>query len=183
MFYHIVDKDIELNPIGLQYAEELFHLIDENRDYLKQWLPWLDSAKNPDDTKKFIKESLEKDSENNGFVVVIKYRGKIAGEIGLHYIDHANKMTGIGYWLAAGFQGNGVMTKSCKAVVNYCFRDLDLNRVEIRCGVDNYKSRAVPERLNFKKEGIIRQCQWLYDHFVDHVVYGKLKFEQEDLYG
>jgi hypothetical protein len=35
--------------------------------------------------------------------------------------------------------------------------------------------RAVPERLGFQLEGIIRDAEWLYDHFVDHAMYAILK--------
>jgi ribosomal-protein-serine acetyltransferase len=49
--------------------------------------------------------------------------------------------------------------------------------VEIQCGEDNHKSRAIPERLGFQQEGIIRDGEFLYDHFHDVVVYGLLKKE------
>jgi len=47
---------------------------------------------------------------------------------------------------------------------------------------ENKKSRAIPKRLGFKEEGIIRQTEWLYDRFVDHVVYGMLIDEWQSLY-
>ncbi|MBA2871009.1 RimJ/RimL family protein N-acetyltransferase [Anoxybacillus calidus] len=71
-------------------------------------------------------------------------------------------------------QGKGIVTKSVKAILDYVFRELGLNRVEIRCGVHNKKSRAIPERLGFVQEGIIRDGEWLYDHFHDLVVYSML---------
>ena len=43
--------------------------------------------------------------------------------------------------------------------------------------LDNHKSRAIPERFGFKKEGMIRQAEWLYDHYVDHIIYGLLARE------
>ena len=44
------------------------------------------------------------------------------------------------------------------------------------CG-KNFKSRTIPERLGFLKKEGIREAEWLYDHYVDHVVYGVLARE------
>jgi ribosomal-protein-serine acetyltransferase len=67
------------------------------------------------------------------------------------------------------------VTRSVEAVVRRAFDDLKLNRVEMFCADKNLKSRAIPERLSFRIEGIMRQNEWLYDHFVDHVVYGMIR--------
>jgi ribosomal-protein-serine acetyltransferase len=58
--------------------------------------------------------------------------------------------------------------------VDYAFSGLKLNRVEIACATENKKSQAIPKRLGFTEEGIARQAEWLYDHYVDHIVYGLL---------
>ena len=69
------------------------------------------------------------------------------------------------------------MTRACRALVDYAFSELGLNRIEIQCAVQNVKSRAIPERLDFTQEGVIRQAEWLYDHYNDHVIYGMLAEE------
>ena len=51
---------------------------------------------------------------------------------------------------------------------------MGLYRIEIRCAVQNEKSRAIPEKLHFTNEGTIRDGEWLYDKFVDLVIYGML---------
>jgi ribosomal-protein-serine acetyltransferase len=66
------------------------------------------------------------------------------------------------------------MTRSCRAIITYLFNELKLNRVEIRAAEFNMKSRSVPERLGFVQEGIVRQEEWINDHYVDHVIYGML---------
>ncbi|TQR46020.1 GNAT family N-acetyltransferase [Paenibacillus popilliae] len=177
MFIHKINDDIQLKILEIRDANELFLLSDKNREYLREWLPWVDRTVSVGQTKEYIQFSLKLFAENNGFNLAIFYKSRIAGCIGLHSIDWSNRKTSIGYWLGEEYQGNGAMTSACKALINYIFNDLALNRVEIRAAVLNTKSRAIPERLGFLNEGTVRQAEWLYDHFVDHVVYGMLKEE------
>ncbi len=89
-----------------------------------------------------------------------------------NYLDWNNRKTEIGFWLGESFQGKGLVTKSCGVMIDYAFNELKLNRVEMRCGVENTKSRKIPAKLGFREEGIIRQAERLHDHFVDFVIYG-----------
>lgn len=172
-----IDQNIRLELIEEVHAESLFNLVNTSRSYLKQWLPWVDFTINVDDTKNYIKSSLKRYSENNGFDCVIIYNNDVAGIIGLHKIDHANRITSIGYWLGENFQGYGIMTKACNALMEYCFKTLHLNKVVINCATENLKSQAIPERLNFKKEGTIRQGEFLNGKFVDYYLYSRLRNE------
>jgi len=174
MFCLTVDDQIELCLPETRHAEALFALTHQNRDYLRQWLPWLDATKSAADTRQFIQTTLEQLAANNGFQTVMLYQAEMVGMVGYHKIDWTNRTTSIGYWLAQEYQGRGIVSRSCRFLVNYAFTELGLNRVEIRCAPDNRKSCAIPERLGFTNEGTIRQAEWLYDHFVDHVIYGML---------
>ncbi len=174
-----IEEGPELRLLEEQHEEELFALTNQNRQYLREWLPWLDNNKSLEDTEEFIRDSLEQFRSNNGFQLGIWSQGELAGVIGYHKIDWVNRATSIGYWLGARFQGKGLMTRACRALTSYAFKELKLNRVEIRCAVKNRKSRAIPIRLGFKEEGVIREAEWLYDRFVDHVVYGMLRSEWE----
>ncbi|GAA0179571.1 GNAT family protein [Clostridium sediminicola] len=174
MFKYIVNEDIELRLLQIKDSEELFQLMDSCREHLREWLPWVDASKSSEDTKVFIQSTMDQFASNNGFQAGIWCKGQIAGVIGYHGMNLANKSTSIGYWLSEKFVGKGIMTKACKVLVDYAITDLNLNRVEIRCAENNYKSRAIPERLGFTNEGMIREAEWLYDHYVNHIVYGIL---------
>jgi ribosomal-protein-serine acetyltransferase len=152
-------------------ADELFGLIDANRAYLRTWLPWLDGTISAANTEDFIRSTLQQFADNRGFVAAICHEQSIVGVIGYNQIDWQNRIGYIGYWLAQDCQGKGLMTTSCKAVLDYGFGVLNLNRLVITCAAENKRSRAIPERLGFVHEGTTRDAEWLYDHFVDHEVY------------
>lgn len=177
MFVHKIDEDLSLKLIDLKDGESIFELTNQSREYLREWLPWLDITTKLEDTKEFIKLSLKGFAETKSINTVILYKGNIVGVAGFNEINWSNKTAYIGYWLDEESQGNGIITKVAKALTDYAFTELKLNKVEIRAAVGNKKSRSIPERLGFVNEGSIRQAEWLYDHYVDHVVYGMLAEE------
>ncbi|KKE80020.1 GNAT family N-acetyltransferase [Oceanobacillus caeni] len=181
MFIHNIDKNVSLKLIELNDAESIFELTDKSRNYLKEWLPWLDFTKNVEDTKEFIRGCLKGYAENKSLNTVILFNGEIVGVAGFNSVNWSNKTAYIGYWLGEEFQGKGIVTKVAKALTDYAFNHLNLNKVEIRAAVENKKSRSVPERLGFVNEATIRQVEWLYDHYVDHTVYGILASEWNEL--
>lgn len=177
MFKFIVNDEITLKLLDSSHVEGLFQLSDMNRQHLREWLPWVDGTTSTLQTKEFVQSTRKQYADNKGFTCGIFYKERIVGCIGLHLMDWENKKTSIGYWLGAEYQGLGIMTEACKAIITYAFEDLELNRIEIRAGIHNKKSRAIPERLGFVNEGTARQEEWIYDHYIDHAIYGLLRSE------
>lgn len=177
MFRYPVDDEISLALLTLKDTEALYTITDTSRDYLREWLPWVDATQSPDVTASFIASGLKQWADNQGFQAGIWHRGSLVGCIGLHGIDWSNRLTIIGYWLSQRYQGHGIMTRSVRGTIDLVFNEYDLNRVEIRAALGNTKSRAIPERLGFIHEGTVRQAEWLHDHYVDHAVYGLLREE------
>lgn len=166
-----VNDITRLELVQESHAEQIFCLVKSNKNYLKQWLPWVDFTNTIADTLEFINNSINKNTEKKGFDCSIFYKNEIVGIIGLHKIDFTNKFSSIGYWISENYQGNGIMTASCKALINYCLNDLELNRVEIRCATENFKSQAIPKRLNLKNEGVLRQIEYINGIFLDHYLF------------
>lgn len=177
MFSYRIDEDLELRLPGEHHAEEVHALVRENLGDLKQWLPWVTDEHSLEDTRGYIRQNLQQFAESKGFAAHIVFQGRIAGNVGYNSINWQDRKTEIGYWLAASFRGKGLMTKACRALTDHAFDELNLNRVEIHCATENRRSRAIPERLGFKREGILRQAEWVHDHFNDLVVYSMLARE------
>ncbi|MFD2638546.1 GNAT family N-acetyltransferase [Piscibacillus salipiscarius] len=181
MFVHQVDEEVSLKLVDLGDAEELFQLTDRSRDHLRTWLPWLDHTKELKDTENYIKFSKKAYANHEGMNTVVLYNGKTAGVVGFNELDWTNRIAYIGYWLGVDFTGKGIMTRAAGALTDYAIRDLGMNKVDITAAEHNRGSRSIPERLGFTEEGKIRSREWLYDHYVDHIVYGMLKEEWEKL--
>ena len=177
MFVYEVDEELTLKMMNTSNVEQLFSLIEYNRDYLQEWLPWVNSTTRVEHSKQFIENAFQTHADRVGLTSGIFYQESLVGVIGFNEFDWRNKIGYIGYWLSKDAQGKGIMTRAVRALTDYGFEILDLNRIDIRAAVDNKKSRAIPERLGFNQEGILRQTEWLYDHYVDHVVYGMLANE------
>ncbi len=168
---------IDLQLLSLEDADEIFALIEKNRVYLRSWMPWLDRTKTVSDFRNYVEKTLTQHEKKELYQWTIRYNGKIVGMIGYHVIDYLNRHVNIGYWLSEDFQGKGIMTTSCKLIIDFAFTRLGLNKVCVRCATGNDKSCAIPKRLGFTHEGILREDEWLYNHYVDLNVYSLLKRE------
>lgn len=169
-----VRSNLELRRIMEIDAEKFFKVTDKNRHNLRKWLPWVDNNVAVDDTRKYIQTCIEKIDKQEGLELGIWYEGQWVGTIGFHAWNKSARNACIGYWLSEDFQGKGIMRDAVRSLIKYGFEQMKLNRIEILCAVENAKSRAIPESLQFTKEGVSRQSQWLYDHFVDLVIYSLL---------
>jgi ribosomal-protein-serine acetyltransferase len=179
LLLHKLDDELSLRLFNVDDAEEFFNLIISSKPHLREWLGWLDYVEKVEDTVETIKSRLQGLVETGGYPksVAIVYKGQIAGTIGFNDINKGSKIGTIGYWLGEGFQGKGIMTKVLKSFVNFGFKELGLNRIEVSIAVENKRSRALAERVGFIEEGKLRQAEWLYDHYVDHVIYSILAEE------
>ena len=175
MFRAQLGQHAYLQLLEERHAPEVFALVDQDRAYLREWLPWVDGTLTVDDTLSFIRSSLEQLASNKGFVAGIWSDQRFCGVIGTHQLDLLNRKGEIGYWLGRSFQGRGIVTAACQAVVTHLLTEMNLNRVTIHCARENEKSCAVARRLGFTEEGPVREGQFLHGHFHDLRRFAMLK--------
>jgi ribosomal-protein-serine acetyltransferase len=175
MFRLHVRDHVYLQLLEERHGAEVFSLIDRERDYLREWLPWVDATETLDDTLSFIKSSLEQFASQKGFACGIWRERTFCGVIGTARLDILNRKGEIGYWLGRSFQGQGYMTAAARVVVTHMFDEMELNRVEIQCAVGNDKSCSVAQRLGFTEEGPAREAQLLHGTYRDLRRFAMLK--------
>jgi ribosomal-protein-serine acetyltransferase len=143
---------------------------------LARWLPWA-ATQTEQDTREFIAKAREEATRDESLQVAVVRDGRIVGAIGCVSVDWANRSTNIGYWLGEEFQGRGTATAAVRALTDHALAVWELNRVEIRVAPENRSSQAIPARLGFREEGVLRQAQWIGERYVDLVVYAMLAEE------
>jgi ribosomal-protein-serine acetyltransferase len=152
-----VDAEITLVPRHPDDAREMHALMDRHRDSLREWLTWIDATKTLAEVRRYAQFAQAQYETHAAFDYAIRSNGELVGSMGLHGLDWASRSAEIGYWLSPDSRGTGIVTRSARGLITYAFTRLDLHRVEIRCVIENERSRAVPVRLGLELEGISRR--------------------------
>lgn len=168
-----VSEAITLQLMDRHHAKEMFAVVQNNKEFLKQWLSWPKCVKTEKDSLKKILDDQKKFGENTALELGIFKNGKFIGRIGFHWIKDIQAE--IGYWLDLNETGSGIMTESCKALIRYTFQETNIHRIIIRMDVENIPSKKIPERLGFTCEGIERESILLKGEFRNSYVYSILK--------
>lgn len=103
----------------------------------------------------------------------------LIGTCGFHYWSRENRRTDIGYDLRTPYWGRGYMTEVGRALVTWCFENLNLHRVQADCTDGNMGSQRVLEKLGFTFEGLWRESCLEHGQFVSLRQYGLLRREWE----
>jgi ribosomal-protein-serine acetyltransferase len=173
-----IDARVHLRPLVAGDAEPIYALVAADRQRLADWMPWA-AQQTLAATREFVAQARAQEERDDGFQAAIVRDGEIAGVAGFHRIDRVNRSTSIGYWLASRHEGEGVMTTVVRALIDHAFGAWGLHRIVIEAAVANRRSRAIPERLGFSEEGVLRESELVGECFLDAVLYSLLAPEWE----
>lgn len=171
------DPGISVTPVAVQHAKALASLIQQNVEHFREYLPVLAGLSSIGAAKMHLLAAVEHASRGEIFEWHVFVDGALCGAIRLKDINGMDRNAKIGYFIAREFSGKGIATSAVRRVLAYCFEQLKLNRVELRCAAGNEPSKRVAERLGFVREGVLRQEEYLNGVFVDQHVYGLLSID------
>jgi len=178
MFYRPIDEHLALRLFSPFDAEEAYALIDANRERLGEFLVWVSGVTSVEDERQHLSDNAyDPDRKIKTFLTL---DGAIIGAVGLIRINRVVRWAEIGYWIGAGYEGRGYVTAAVRELEKMCFTELGMQRVQIRNDVDNLRSRAVPERLGYNLDGVLRRHALSGDgRIVDYSMYSLLREEWE----
>jgi RimJ/RimL family protein N-acetyltransferase len=134
-----------------------------------------------DESHQRIARAIEKMGANEHIELAIERRedSRVVGHILLFNVDKASRRGELGYALAHGAWGKGYVTEALQPVVDWVFRELELNRIEAVIDPRNAASGRVLERLGFTHEGTQRERYIVRGETKDAGVYGLLRRDWE----
>ncbi|HSD13492.1 MAG TPA: GNAT family protein [Flavobacterium sp.] len=154
VFHHYNDNDLK-TFFGFSKNEEL----DKEKEKLKKGLTTYNRS--------FV-----------NFQILDKETGDIIGACGFHTWSFEHHRAEIGYALNSDeHMGKGIMTETLKAVIDYGFKTMNLNRIEALIGPKNEASLRLVEKFNFTREGLLRQHYFKNNVMEDSVIYSLLRVE------
>jgi ribosomal-protein-serine acetyltransferase len=157
-------------------ADEAYAAVDSDRDRLREWLPWVDATASVDVEREYLSAIEVANLTGTGLHVTLRQDEAFAGFVGLR-LDAMHPNAEVGYWVAAGYAGRGLVTRAVAAIIDLGFGQLELHRVQLNASTGNVRSRAVADRLGMTHEGTLRQAELLAIGHVDLEVYSALSTE------
>ena len=173
-----------LNPT-FELAKELYAVVDESRETIREWLPWVDKTNSPEDEFSGYLMGLYKKNWDNktgcAYLIYHKETNRFLGVVDLMHISEENKSGEIGYWLGDKATGHGYMQEAVRALETEAFQ-AGINRIVIRNDTQNLRSARVAEKAGYTLEGIMRQDAWddYHKRLRDTNIWSKLKSDWEN---
>jgi len=133
--------------------------------------------------EKWFEEQLEAEPALQALVIEAERVGGEAawnavGVIGFHAIDWRSRAGELGLFIGEKSLWNaGYGTDATRTLVQWGFRELNLNRVSLRVFEDNAAAIRCYEKIGFRHEGRLRQDRFQDGRYLDTLVMGLLRDE------
>ncbi|WP_341907061.1 GNAT family protein [Fluviicola taffensis] len=166
----LILREIELNDVDLIHN---LHSLPETDEFNTLGIP-----ANKEVTEKLVKEWLKSQQQEpkTRYTFKIECSDKFIGLIGLKNLGVPNYESGeVWYKLHKDFWGNGYATEALTRILEFCFVDLNLHRIEAGCAVENIGSIRVLEKAGMTREGRKRKKLPIRGEWKDNFFYAILE--------
>ena len=157
-----------------EHDKEMFEAIEESREFIREYLFWVDGTKTFDDVVNATDMFYQKweDDDEWAYDIYSLDEHKFIGCIGAHCINFQNQSAELGYWLRLSEISKGYMTEAVLALEKELFEQ-GLHRITILCDVNNVNSSNVAKRSGYTLESIAKEAVYHYTGLHDRETYVK----------
>jgi RimJ/RimL family protein N-acetyltransferase len=157
--YRIVTERLVIRCWEPGDAQLLKDAIDANIDHLRPWMPWaLEEPTSLQEKIDRLRQFRGKFDLDQDYVYGIfgSDENQVVGGTGLH-LRAGEKAREIGYWIHRDFINQGLASEAAGALTRIAFEIDKMDRVEIHCAPNNYRSAAIPQKLGFEHEATLKR--------------------------
>ena len=140
-------------------APLLKEAVDSSLDELRPWMPWAaDEPQSLEEKVALLRRFRSAFDRAEDFVYGIfdSREAEVVGGTGFHTRRGEDALE-IGYWIRTSRTGAGLATEAVAALTRVGLELCDVDRIEIRTDPSNERSRAIPRRLGYAEEAILRR--------------------------
>lgn len=150
----LVGDSIILEKLGHFHAEDLYEAVENSRQHIAKWLPWLTPEYDLKAMQEFIEIKEEEYLEQKAFpyVIIDKETDEVLGSI--EVFKRNSGRVELGYYLMENSVGKGVMSQALELLRDFCFEETPVMRIDLYTLKDNEKSMMVAKRNGFAFEGV-----------------------------
>ncbi len=179
IFLNLTTERLDLVEIQQSHLKDLY-LLFSDKEVTKYYnlLPLTDEQEGQKLLDWF--QNRFKDGLGIRWGIALKGKLNIIGTIGFNNYTRKHRAN-IGYDLQFAYWSKGYMTEALKAVLGFGFNELSINRIEAEVMQGNITSEKLLEKLNFKREGILRQWMLWNERYYDMTMYSLLKAEYKQM--
>ncbi len=165
-----------LKRIVVEHKNDLYEILSNPKVAEFDYFYPVEAIETVDDfIERYEKQRLDESEITWG--ICLKETDELIGTCCLGNFDELAKRSEIGYALKERAWNQGYATEAIKVVLDYGFNQLKLNRIEATITPGNDASVRVLEKLNFTKEGWVRERDWIKNQLVDGIIMGLLARE------
>lgn len=145
-----------LRRYRIEDAEDMFNNWASDPE-VTRFLTW-PAHKSVDVTRFVLNDWISKYDDGGFFNWAIEWKetGGVIGNIAVVKFHEEAEAAEIGYCMGRAFWGRGIMPEALRAVMDYLFDTVGVNRIEADHDVNNPKSGRVMEKAGMKREGVHR---------------------------
>ncbi|AZS73504.1 GNAT family N-acetyltransferase [Streptomyces lydicus] len=179
--YPIRTERLDLRPVTDDdfAAIHAYQRLPEVCRYL-YWGPHDEAASRASVADKATRTTLRASGDFLQLAVVVRDRGTLVGDVTFVWSSREHRQGGIGYVFHPGHAGHGYATEASRALLKLGFEELQLHRIQAELDGRNTASARLLERLGMRREGHLRENEFLDGEWSDEVIYAMLAREWRD---
>lgn len=167
-----------LRKFRIEDLEEFYKLYNDD-----EFIKWSNHSKINRQESIQILENILRRYDNNEiwyyyWAICKKTDDRVIGGIKLHGFNNNNNSISFDYSIISSESRKGYITEAFKKVIEFCFDDLEANRIEGICSTKNYASKKVMEKAGMHEEGILKQYIKLHEIYHDCYISSLIREEK-----